>query len=336
MGFAEQTFKHSLHSISSNRKPTFYKHLIKNGEKGAPHDMMQSLLGYMSLEMLYTLQMLYQKGHTEEDIKKCILAVTRLRHAHNVIRKSSSYLTGMITCLQQFFGFRVDLLGLTYSESNSMGGSLLFITPLEGLRKNIMNSVSQAKRDFPACEMIYASRSDGNEHRGLICEQDLMQQKTSTFIDNSTMVLEKHDTMILGAYNELLLDQSVDILLDTVQMKIYIHGEKITSKDLHSQVGTIEMLLGLLTNTGTDISNKQLPSSSYSKCKNDMVGKIILPLTKLVRAKCKKDLPLDCYGSVYDFFLRLRQNDIKFGIMRKATDPKILGQEKAVREPIFV
>lgn len=328
MWFAEQTFKHSLQGVSANRKPTFYKQLLKNWDKWDAGNILQSLLGYMSLEMLYTLQILYQKWHTEDDIKKCILAVTKLRHAHNVIRRSSSYLTNIITCLQQYFWYRGDLLGITYSESNSMWGSLLFITPLEGLRKNIFNTLSQAKRDFPACEMIYANRVDGKESLGLVCDQDLMQQKTSSFIDNSTMVLEKHDNIILGSYDELLQNQDTDILLDTIQMKIYIHGEKVTSKDLHSQTGTIEMLISVLQNVGSDISNKQLPLSSYSKCKNDMVGKIILPLIKLVRSRCKKELPLECYGSVYDYFLRLKQNDISFGIMRKVTDPKILNKDE--------
>ncbi|MEI7478079.1 MAG: hypothetical protein WCJ81_06410 [bacterium] len=54
-------------------------------------------------------------------------------------------------------------------------------------------------------------------------------------------------------------------------MKIYIQGQKLTSKDLHSQTGTIEMLMTALPQIGSDISNKQLPLSTYSKSKNDMV-----------------------------------------------------------------
>jgi hypothetical protein len=56
------------------------------------------------------------------------------------------------------------------------------------------------------------------------------------------------------------------------------------------------MLMTALKNIGSDISNKQLPASSYSKSKNDMVGKIILPLIKIIKDTIKKDIPIDCYG----------------------------------------
>ena len=55
------------------------------------------------------------------------------------------------------------------------------------------------------------------------------------------------------------------------------------------------MLLTALKNIGVDISNKELPISSYARSKNDMVGKIIIPLVKLIKEKVNKDLPLECY-----------------------------------------
>jgi hypothetical protein len=49
-----------------------------------------------------------------------------------------------------------------------------------------------------------------------------------------------------------------------------------------------------------------------------MVGKIILPLIKIIKDTIKKDIPIDCYGWMYDYFLRLKKNNIRFGIMKKA------------------
>jgi hypothetical protein len=71
----------------------------------------------------------------------------------------------------------------------------------------------------------------------------------------------------------------------------------------------------LLENPGKDISNKQLPISSYSKNKNDMLGKIVIPLLSLIEKKTKKKLPLICKGSLYDFTMRLDNSDIEMTIL---------------------
>jgi hypothetical protein len=318
MNFVQETFKDSITYSSGQRKPKFHKELIKEHDKGNT-TVVQSLLWYTSFEMLYTLKTLYQKWYNEDDIKKCILAVTKIRHAHNVVRRSSEYLSSLITALQQFFWSRWDLLGISYNDTNTMWGSLLFVTPVEWLRKNILNTLHHAQRDFPWTDLLYTSRIDGVEAQGLVCEQDLIQQKTSTFIDSNLLILELPDNnVIFGAYDNLVQNKDVDIVLDTIHMKIYIQWKKLTSKDLHSQIGTIEMLMTALKNIGSDVSNKQLPVSSYSKSKNDMVGKIILPLVKVIKDTIKKDIPIDCYGWMYDYFLRLKKNNIRFGIMKKA------------------
>lgn len=79
-----------------------------------------------------------------------------------------------------------------------------------------------------------------------------------------------------------------------INNKIYINGRKLTSEDLHSQTGTVDILKILMENIGKDISNKELPVSSYSKNKNDMLGKIVIPLIELIEKETGKKLPLIC------------------------------------------
>jgi hypothetical protein len=76
--------------------------------------------------------------------------------------------------------------------------------------------------------------------------------------------------------------------------KIYINGRKLTSSDLHSQTATVDILKLLMENIGKDIPNKEFSSSSYSKNKNDMQGKIIIPLLELIQKELGKKLPLIC------------------------------------------
>jgi hypothetical protein len=107
------------------------------------------------------------------------------------------------------------------------------------------------------------------------------------------------------------------VLLDMVNNKMYINGRKLTSEDLHSQTATVDILAILIENHSKDISNKELPLSSYSKNKNDMLGKIVLPLIELIEKETGKKLPLICKGSMYDFYLKLNPSDIDIAVIKK-------------------
>lgn len=84
------------------------------------------------------------------------------------------------------------------------------------------------------------------------------------------------------------------LVLDLINKKIYLDWEKLTSKHIHSQNTTIDILKKLLSYKWKDISNKDLPKSSYSTNKNEMLWKIIIPLVKLIEEKKKIKLPLIC------------------------------------------
>jgi len=85
-----------------------------------------------------------------------------------------------------------------------------------------------------------------------------------------------------------------DILLDCTNNKLYVNDKKVTSEELHSQTTTIDVLQMLMKHIGKDVHNKQLPASSYSKNKNTMLSKIVIPFIKLTKKELKKDFPLIC------------------------------------------
>lgn len=110
--------------------------------------------------------------------------------------------------------------------------------------------------------------------------------------------------------HEVLANKEIDILLDTIHEKVYIRGEKLDSKDLGSQSTTVEIVTTLLENFGQEVSNDQFSISSYSKQRNQMLGKIILPLQELIKSKCKQELHIECSGSLYDFTLILNEKKL--------------------------
>jgi hypothetical protein len=98
----------------------------------------------------------------------------------------------------------------------------------------------------------------------------------------------------LGDCEVMINNYKKGMLLDMLNNKIYINGRKLTSSDIHSQTATVDILKVLINNIGKDISNKEFIASSYSKNKNDMQGKIIIPLIELIQKEFGKKLPLIC------------------------------------------
>ena len=84
-----------------------------------------------------------------------------------------------------------------------------------------------------------------------------------------------------GDYRVILEKESDIILLDTIEGTIRIRGDRLTSKDIHSQNSTIDMLSILLEHMGETVSNSRLPLSTYSQNKNELLSKVVLPIKKL-------------------------------------------------------
>lgn len=114
-----------------------------------------------------------------------------------------------------------------------------------------------------------------------------------------------------------VLKNKKNLILDTINNKIFINWKKMTSKDIHSQSWTIEILKQLLNNQWNEISNKDLPPSSYSKNKNEMIWKIIIPLIKIFEQNTWEKLKLICKWSIYDFYIKLNLPNNPISIIEK-------------------
>lgn len=193
---------------------------------------------------------------------------------------------------------------------------MTFAMPLEGFRKMIVEAADKTSLEFIGSKTIYMNRVDGVEHEGLKMEQDLDIGKYSEFLDSSSCVLRTGDGKVqLGECDAMIAAHKQGILLDMLSNKMYIHGRKLTSEDLHSQTATVDILRILIECIGKEVSNKDLPLSSYSKNKNDMQGKIIIPLLELIQKETGKRLPLVCKGSIYDFYVKLNPSDVEITVI---------------------
>ncbi len=61
-----------------------------------------------------------------------------------------------------------------------------------------------------------------------------------------------------------------------------------------SQGTIVDMMDILIDQIGEDVSNIEFPVSSYTKNKNEMLGKIVIPLVRFLEKKTGFALPFIC------------------------------------------
>jgi hypothetical protein len=277
-----------------------------------------SLMWVISIEMLNIMRKLYSNWYTEWNMRNFLSIVNKVRHANYITRNSSKSFTEFLDKIFSNFKSISWILGLAPNDTTIMWGNAIFVLPLEWFRKDILYSVSEAQKSIVWVKLLYANWIDWLECRWFIIEQDLNNKIYSEFVSKNSIVLETINWISKIINSDFLDYEDLEWLtLDLINRKIYLDGEKLTSKDLHSQNTTIDILEILLTNLWVDISNKDLPKSSYSTNKNEMLGKIILPLIKLIEVKKKIKLPLICKWSLNDFYLKLKASDLEINIIKK-------------------
>jgi len=302
-------------NLHPNRVPKFYKYLIapEIDEFDATYG---KLMGILSLKILYFMSKIYSEAYEETHMLQFLDALKKFRQGDCVTRNSSTnFLKFIKTFLENFHGPQ-QYISLSPNDSTIMGGSVIFAMPLEWFRKMVVDAADKTNMEFMWSKLIYTNWIDGVEHEGLICEQDIAQWIYSDFLNSSSYILKTTDGKAqIGEYELMIKNHTKGILLDMTNNKIYLNGRKLTSEDLHSQTATVDILKHLIENTGKDVHNKHLSVSSYSKNKNDMLGKIVLPLIELIEKETGKKLPLICKWSIYDFYLKLNFSDIPIAMI---------------------
>lgn len=304
-----------LDHLSPKQRPKFYKHLIE-----PEHDEFTQTYGKLmwiiSLKMLYFMSKVYRNWYDEASVLALLDSFKKLRQADCVTRDSSHTFLVYIKKIIENFKWSSKYLSIAPNDTTIMWWSVVFMLPLEWFRTSIMNVVETINNEFLWSKLLYANWLDGLAFEWCKIEQDILNKKYSEFLDWRNCTIKRSNwKIIVGDCNRLLENQKKWLLLDNINNKLYLNGQKLTSQELHSQSATIEILKKLLDHPGKDISNKEFPISSYSKNKNDMLGKIVIPLVSLIEKKTKKKLPLTCKGSLYDFVMRLDNSDIEMTIL---------------------
>jgi hypothetical protein len=198
-----------------------------------------------------------------------------------------------------------------------MWWSFLFVTPYKKSRRTISKLVEKYNYQWNKMHMEYASWIDWYSDEGLKVEQDLSCEVFSEYLQSwSVLYKDNFWKSYIWDYNSILDKESKWLLLDCVEWKIYVNGKDITSKELLSQTTTVEVLDCLISRFGETVASKELPYSSYTRQRNQMAGKILLPLKKLTKKYFWKEIDLECSGGLGWFNLILNEKEIKIWVIK--------------------
>jgi hypothetical protein len=100
------------------------------------------------------------------------------------------------------------------------------------------------------------------------------------------------------------------LVLTYKDKKIYLNWNPLSSKDLKSQNFTVDFIYAIFTNKEKTLSNKNLPKSSYSNNKNELLSKIILPIKNIVKTETWKDINIECNWTNSSFTIEITKSEI--------------------------
>ena len=215
--------------------------------------------------------------------------------------------------------FEDEEIGIVPFNTGKIGGSLFFVMKNERSRATLQKVLQHLQTDGHIISLDYASWRDGYSGDGVQLKQFITEKIYSDYTkEGNILFADSSGISYFGDYDSVIENEKDCILLDTIRGRIYIRGTKLTSKDIHSQNTTIDMMKILLENIGKEVPNTKLPISTYSQNKNEILGKVVIPLRKLAKEHFGEEILLICSWWITDYYLRLERNEsIRIGIIKK-------------------
>ncbi|MCX6823022.1 MAG: hypothetical protein NTX91_03410 [candidate division SR1 bacterium] len=310
----QEFIEKSVLPITQLAKDIRFIEILKNGIYNQFVDMF-SLSTVMILE---SLEKIYTEGEDINNIDHLIDTVNRVRYLFYMLEKKPSEFIEKFSSSFEETSHNKEKIGIVNSYSSKIGDNCMVIMKDGTNKKHFFEAIEKLKSEYPDVEVPYASRIDGISNDGIKIEQHISEKKFSSYIQKDKVFCKNNQgESFLGNYHEIINSHKEGLLLDGIDNKIYLNGKKLTSVNLCSQSSTISILGKLLDNIGKDVGNNELEVSSYSKNKNEMLGKIVIPIISLIEKETGAKLPLICKGSIYDFYMKLNTDDFKVFMVKK-------------------
>ncbi len=293
----------------------YLKNFIK---EGSIYNILNNTVIFISIKVIYLFKELFEKGHNIDVINKFIENINNFRHISSMVEEQNNFADDFIYFFKKNRKNSDEKIWIVSAYSWKLWWWYIVVTIPWISRDTIEKSIKDMQTYYSNTEIEYSSYLDWECSDWVIVEQYISEWIYSKYVDKNKFVFNsnKGDNYIWD-YNEILEKEKDWLLFDMINSKIYFFWEKLTSKDTPSQNGTIEVITKLLENIWEEISNKEFSSSSYSKNKNEMLWKIILPLIRLVEEKTKEQLPIICKWGLTNFYVKMWNINLKIWAIKR-------------------
>ncbi|MBI4426444.1 MAG: hypothetical protein HY567_02610 [Candidatus Kerfeldbacteria bacterium] len=331
---AGRDVKHALNQVLKSTTATLRQHVppsllgqlvLTKRTRQQPEALWEAYLSALeatTLQGLAAFRQLFDEGYTERALSELAHAIDVFNGGLEIFHVSSRsveltrhYLSRAATKEETILASKVTGAG--------RGGDVLFVIPRYALEHSIDSIMSTLREKVGTrTNLDYASWLDGIEERGLVVEQYLAAGQTSPLISAGTALIKTWSRGNVSAQAVSVdrlekVRKNYDLFFDPLERKIFIRGEPLNSKQLHSRKVTTAVLQVLLANLGKSVGSQKLAPSTYVD-RTTMQGKIIGPLVHIIKEKTGKKLPLTISGGLRkNFSLKLEVNGLTIGLLEK-------------------
>lgn len=273
----------------------------------------------LNLRILEWFNSLLRENYSRNSTDSFIEVINKIGLLSFSYQKENRLFTALQYLFHQYQQFEDEEIWILPFNSGKIWGSLFFVMKKWKSHKTIGKVLDHLKDNGHIVSLDYASWRDGYSPDGVCIDQYISQKIYSDYTkEGNILFTDTFGVSYCWDYDSIIKKENDCILLDTVGSRIYIKGIKLTSKEIHSQNTTIDMLKILIENMGNEVPNSRLPTSTYSQNKNELLSKVVLPIKKLAKEYFGSEIPLTCLGWITEYFLRLEKDpSIRIGIIKK-------------------
>lgn len=297
--------------------PCFLKNI---NEDGAYFQEYMRAKSYAKLSFIFGLIELYKNKLDRGAINKVIDLMRSMSNMGAVFRglpsKSIRLFERKIEDYAEKAGVNIGMRARYWQYQN---GDIILIAPRRRFRDQLESCIEELQKiENPKIHIDYASWRDGFGKEGAKIDQFISHGIYSEFIDKNSKKLRMSENCEVSTSIVTDIDPAkFDLFLDSIANKLYVGGEVASSKQIPSQKAAIEILAYLFDRMGGRVANKTLPKQTYSSYRNEFQGKIITPLSKLLKEKTGKQLGIDISGQLIAFDVIFDPKELTIGILEE-------------------
>ncbi len=273
-------------------------------------DSYLGMLEQVSTKTILLMKKLFIKGNSSENLKQFFSSLNHYQNLLHFVDISTPAVDKIYASVHKIASLAQNDMGSGCKITGvGRGGEVLFALPFGQHREAIFNMAKDLE-----VSVDYASWQDGFEQFAGKIEQDLQNRVYSEFIGNDMFQIESvkkgHRTYKVSK------NRQTDSLLviDLVDNKIFVHGQKIDSKKIPSQKAACLIFEKLYQRKDWSLDNEQLPKT-YATSRFDLQSKVISPLEKHLGFK------FEISGTSFEKFeLSLKALPADIAIIRRIVD----------------